>query len=377
MNGRLLFPLLLSLDVAAATNSVPPEMALVPLPLHAPEPPNNPGTPSKVALGRLLFFDPILSATGDVACATCHNPAYGWADGRTVPIGVGGEGLGPARLLRGASDLRVLERHVPALMNVGFNGLVAGAALDPDRSPLFWDSRVEGLEAQVAYPLRAREEMRGDACAERDAIGGAVRRIGNIPEYREHFATAFNEAADTAVTETHLTQAIAAFERSLVAPNSAYDRFLRGDTQALNPIQQRGLREFQDAGCAHCHGGPMLSDFKLHVLGVPDPTPGGRRAFRTPTLRQLGETAPYMHHGRFRTLDEVLQFYEELMEAAGESLDGGDTSLQPPLDPLLRHLRLRPDSATDLRAFLEALQDDHFDRTVPRTVPSRLPVGGR
>lgn len=353
------------------TPPFPPEMRLEPLPEKAPEPPENPSTPEKIALGRLLFFDPVLSATQNVACATCHHPTHGWADGRATPIGVGGNGLGPARLLDTAHGFAPLKRNTPTLLNVAFNGVVAGTKSDPDNAPMFWDARVQGLEAQVLVPLRSHEEMRGDACTWAEAPAQAVQRIKGVQAYVERFRTAF--PTDPVVTEAHLTQAIATFERSLLTPDTPYDRFLRGDSSALNPEQRLGLRVFQDAGCIQCHGGPMLSDFKLHFLGVSDETSSERRTFRTPSLRNLKFTAPYMHDGSQRTLEEVLKFYEELMDAVSES--AGQTSpIAPPLDPLLGKLNLKAEDFPALEAFLQALNADHYDQSTPETVPSGLPV---
>ncbi len=274
------------------TQVIPPGMRLEALPLVAPEPKNNSATAAKLALGRLLFFDPILSSTKDVSCAMCHHPRFGWADGRATPIGVGGDGVGPGRTFRGPSTLPSLARNVPTILNVGFNGLVAGAAPDPVAAPMFWDSRVRSLEQQVFTPLASPGEMLGDGCTENEAVAQAVLRVRAIGEYRERFQPVFGQTAGEAVTPEHLAQAIAAFERSLVTPRSAFDRFLQGDPSALNAGQQQGLRIFQDAGCIQCHGGPMFSDFKLHFIGVSDSTPAGRREFRTPTLRNLRHTAP-------------------------------------------------------------------------------------
>ncbi|NOY00669.1 MAG: cytochrome-c peroxidase, partial [Verrucomicrobia bacterium] len=130
----------------------PPEMKLEALPLRALDPSDNPSTPAKVDLGRLLFFDPILSATKTVACATCHHPNYGWADGRATPLGVGGRGLGPKRLPVKTEGIEVLVRNTPGLLNVAFNGLVSGQVYDPDKAPMFLDARESGLEAQVFHP---------------------------------------------------------------------------------------------------------------------------------------------------------------------------------------------------------------------------------
>jgi cytochrome c peroxidase len=316
---------LLTHATASAGQAISPEMRLEALPEHAPDPEDNPITPAKVALGRLLFFDPILSATKDVACATCHHARFGWGDGRATPIGANGSGLGPERKFLVATPLAPLPRNAPTLLNVGFNGLVAGARPQAVAAPMFWDARVTGLEKQILAPLQSREEMRGDVCAEAEAIEQAITRVREIAEYRELFSQTFHEPQSVAVTIAHLTQAIAAFERSLVMTRTPFDRFLRGDKSALNTEQQRGLQAFQDAGCIQCHGGPMFSDFKLHFIGVPDDTLDGRREFRTPTLRHLKHTAPYMHNGSQRTLRDVLVFYEALSDAVSETLDGGDT----------------------------------------------------
>ncbi len=358
------------------TNVLPPGMELAALPLAAPDPVDNPITPAKIALGRLLFFDPVLSATKDVACATCHHPAFGWADGRSTPIGVDGAGPGPARVFRTTSNRPLLTRNTPSIVNAAFNGLLSGTALDPAKSPMFWDARVAGLETQAFVPLRSHEEMRGDVCAEADAVARAVGAVGSIAEYRERFAVAFGRPAAGAVTAETLAKAIAAFERSLVAPHTPFDRFQRGETAALDVEAQRGLKVFRDAGCILCHGGPMFSDFKLHFIGVIDATAGGGGAVRTPTLRHLPRTAPYMHDGSLRSLGDVFNFYEQLGDRVSETLDGGDKSAPIPLDPLLQQIDLAPENFPALEAFLRALNDDGYDRTVPTQVPSGLPVAG-
>lgn len=354
--------------------AIPPEMRLEALPARVPDPRDNPSTPAKVVLGRVLFFDPILSATKEVACATCHHPRFGWGDGRATPIGVGGRGLGPARTFLAANPFAPIPRNAPTLLNVGFNGLTAGAKPDPAAAPMFWDARVAGLERQVIEPLRSREEMRGDGCSEADAVEQAVHRVRAIAEYRDLFGKAFGTARGEPVTAGHLTQAIAAFERSLVNADTPFDRFQRGDKSALNTEQQRGLVVFQNTGCIQCHGGPMFSDFKLHFIGVADSTLDGRREFRTPTLRNLRHTAPYMHNGSQRTLRDVLVFYEALSDAVSETLDGGDTATQPRLDALLKHLNLNADGFSVLESFLDSLNDDRYDQAVPARVPSGLPV---
>lgn len=352
----------------------PPEMRLEPLPGDAPSPADNPPSKAKAALGRLLFFDPVLSATQDVSCATCHNPRFGWTDGRTGPIGVGGTGLGPERLFHSPTGFPPLLRNAPSILNTGFNGLVAGAKINPTAAPMFWDSRVQSLERQVLFPLTSREEMRGTSVSEAEAIPALVARVRNIPEYRRMFGEAFAETPGGAVTISHLAQAISAFERTLITPNSPFDRYLRGEPSAISDEQRRGLEVFQQAGCIQCHGGPMFSDFKLHFIGVSDSTSDGRREFRTPTLRNLRSTAPYMHNGSLRTIGDVSVFYEALSDTVSETLDGGDESTQPRLDPLLKRLNLRVEDFPSLEAFLDTLNDDTYDRSAPPTVPSGLQV---
>jgi cytochrome c peroxidase len=266
-----------------------------------------------------------------------------------------------------------LLRSAPSLINVGFNGLVAGAKPDPAAAPMFWDARVRGLENQVFVPMKAREEMRGDACPEREAVARAVERVEAIPEYRKLFGDAFAMREEHAVSPANLARALAAFERTVTANHAPIDRFLSGDKSALNEEQQRGLAVFEKAGCIQCHGGPMFSDYKLHFIGSPQATADDRREFRTPTLRNLRATAPYMHNGSLRTLRDVMVFYEALSDEVSETLDGGGIS-EPPLDPLLKHLNLIADEFPALEAFLEALNDDGYDRGIPERVPSRLPV---
>lgn len=368
----LAFGLLAMVGVARAADTLPVEMKLEALPQNAPAPTDNAMTGPKVALGRLLFFDPILSATQKVACATCHHPSLGWADGRATPIGIGGAGLGPSRVRRDVVAMAALLRNAPSLLNVGFNGLVAGHPLDPRAAPMFWDGREQGLEAQVLHPIGAGAEMRGDTMATA-SMAEAVARVATVPEYRRLFA----EAGERAVTVDGLTRSIASFERSLVAANSPFDRFMRGETSALDAAQQRGMKVFERAGCIQCHGGPMFSDFKRHSIGVNVTAGEATNEFRTPTLRNLKQTGPYMHDGSQRSLLDVLNFYDQLSDEVSETLDGGDAARQPPLDPLLKHLQLTPEDFPGLMAFLEALNDDHYDRSVPDQVPSGLTVGGQ
>jgi len=361
---RLLAMLLLAVLCHGAEEALP-DQRVGALPPSAALPGD---TPEKVALGRLLFFDSILSATRQVACATCHHPQHGWADGRATSLGIHGIGIGPKRRLADGASFLPMHRNAPTVLNAAFNGLVLDKPHHPAHAPMFWDNRVASLEAQVFGPIRAREEMRGESLAEADAVPEMVRRLQAIPEYARRF--------EGEITAEKVSQAIAAYERTLITPDTAFDRFTRGDKSAMTETQQRGMEAFQRAGCALCHNGPMFSDFKLHAIGVTDATTS-RREFRTPTLRELRHTAPYMHNGSVRTLEEVMLFYDRLMDHAAETLDGGDDASLPPLDPLLRRLNLLPEDHEAILAFLEALSSDDYDRRVPDKVPSGLPVPGR
>lgn len=349
----------------------PLEMRFEVLPPAPPDPAENVATPAKVALGRLLFFDPVLSESESVSCATCDHPDLGWADGRALPLGGGGHGIGPTRMLTEPARGLRLDRNVPSLLNVGYAGLLAGKELDPSAAPLFWDGRVQGLETQVPVPIQTAEEVKGPDCPESEALPQAVRRVAEISAYRDRFARAFGSKKEEAVTEERLVQALAAFERSLVAANSPFDQYLRGDETALDTLQKEGMQLFQTAGCIQCHGGPMLSDYQLHFLGVGKERARDRRAFRTPTLRNLPESAPFMHDGSLRTLSDVLLFYDELAGEVSETLDGFDGQ-ESDLDPLLSLLALQESDFPALEAFMEALNDPNYDRSIPASVPSGL-----
>ena len=260
-------------------------------------------------------------------------------------------------------------------------------SVDQASAPMLWDNRIRSLEAQALEPLKSREEMRGDAYSEASAVDTVVSRLRANPEYVALFKQAFGP--DTSVDAQRLGQAIAEFERTLVAMNSPFDRFRAGDANALTAQQRRGRQAFDTAGCDGCHRGTMFSDFQLHAEGVrenpklAEPDAGPRRyRFRTPTLRNVALTAPYMHNGMLATLDDVLRFYDNgrsenpnvLTDAGGRR--GGDDGAAR-LDR--RFVRVDDMSETEMRdivAFLESLSDTGFDRTIPARVPSGLPPGG-
>lgn len=320
-----------------------------------------------VELGRLLFWDPVLSGELDVACATCHHPDFGYADGLERSRGVGGRGLGPAR-----SGGPLIDRNAPTVLNTALNGVTEDARSLPSVAPMFWDGRADSLEEQVMGPVHSAAEMRGDVAEDR-IVPVVVGRLEAIQEYRQLFDAAFG---DDGITGERIAAAIAGFERSLVALNSPFDRYLAGDESAMDAEQLRGMREFADSGCADCHSGPMLSDFELHSLGI-----GSRRGdgsiddgagsgeFKTPSLRNVALTAPYMHDGSQRTLRDVLELYDDISGRGGSS-----TAF--PVDRRARDLRIGRNDFNELQAFLEALTSPSFDRTVPATVPSGLQPGG-
>lgn len=333
------------------------------------DPPDNISSPAKVELGRALFWDPILSGARDVSCATCHHPDLGYGDAIATSIGVGGRGLGEAR--RGG--IRV-ARNSMTILNSAFNGIDTQLRYDPADAPMFWDNRTDALENQALGPIHSFAEMRGDAYSETATIDSVVARLSAIAEYRQLFAAAFGEAG---ISGGNIARAIAAFERTIVANNSPFDRYARGDETAMTPDQIRGMETFVDAGCATCHSGPMFSDFRRHTLGVPESpfvdTPddaGGAFDFRTPTLRNLNVTGPFMHNGVFSSLREVMNFYRR-GESRNPNVADNETAEE------FRRLRLGNEATQEIIAFLGALNDDSFDKRIPARVPSGLPVGGR
>lgn len=383
--------LVLSVSMAAGPAAQEPS-PFAALPLRVEDPPDNPSTPGKVALGRLLFWDPILSGGQDIACATCHHPKFGYTDGRDLPIGTGGKGVGPERTFPGANR-PIVKRNSPTILNVAFNGIDATGHVDPSTAPMFWDSRTRSLEAQALGPIDSLEEMRGGQVEGGGAVKAAVARIARVKQYQDLFQRAF--PGPDAVTAVNMARAIAAFERTLVTTDTRFDRYMRGDHSAMTEQEVRGMVAFDNHGCTLCHKGPMLSDYALHVIGVTDNSalgaydPGAeqRFAFRTPALRNLEYTAPYMHSGLIVDLIGVAGFYKTIGGGAGLLLhfpkpiviDGhvvlGSPVGRDALDPLLR--RVNADNQLDeIVAFLGTLNGT-FDRTIPSRVPSGLRPGGR
>lgn len=279
-------------------------------------PADNPVTPAKVALGAQLFADPALAGDGGMSCATCHVPERGFADGLDVARGQGG---------------RRLVRHTPTIFN---------AAYAPN---LFWDGRSTGLEDQALRPITSGGEMARHPAVLIDAVAGQ-------PRYVAAFAAAF---PGTGVSEANVARAIAAYERTIVSGEAPFDRFIAGDAGAISPAAARGFALFTDkARCAACHSGWLLSDGKFHDVGLPDSDFGRGgiinnkafdHAFRTPSLREIGRTAPYMHDGSLKTLDAVVAHYADIrvMRRVGP-----------------QRITLRPAERAALVAFLQTLDSD-------------------
>ena len=382
------------------------------------------GPISKAELGRLLFWDPLLSGQKDVACATCHHPDFAYADGRDLALGTSSVGLGPTRVNVSNGAIPTVKRNTPTVLNVVFNGLdqpggrgggggrgpgrggrgggvgvrplpANADVVDQTRAPMFWDNRARSLEVQALGPITAHDEMRGSVYDETEAVAAVVARLREVPGYVARFREVYG--SDTVIDATQLAGAIAAFQRTLVTRDSPFDRYLAGDPEALTPQQRRGLDAFNRANCAVCHRGPMLSDYRLHALGVKENSKlttsdsgDGRYQFRTPSLRNVALTAPYMHNGTLATLDDVVEFYDrgrsENPQVATGGGRGGRGGPPPPanapgalatVDRDFRGVRnMNAAERQDIVAFLHALTDENFDRVIPASVPSGLKPGG-
>ena len=298
-------------------------------------PADNPFSPAKKELGKLLFFDPRLSGSAQIACASCHNPELGWTDNLTRSFG---------------HDRQTGKRNAMTIQNVAF------------AERLFWDGRAQSLEDQARFPIADPVEMN-------HPVRLAVEDIAAIPGYGPHFAAAFG---DDSVTLARIQMAIATFERSIVSPPSRFDRFVQGNMDALSDQEVLGLHLFRTkAGCINCHHTPYFSDNQFHNDGqtlwgsknedlgrytlTGDPADLG--AFRTPTLREVTHTGPWMHHGHFPTLLDVVQFYNLGNPAPIQRkyLGTPRDSLIPAPSPLLRELGMDEAELEALLAFLATL----------------------
>jgi cytochrome c peroxidase len=302
-----------------------------PLPAYVPTPPTNLGYLQKVDLGRQLYFDTRLSKNNSVSCAFCHNPGTGFADARQFSVGAFGTAGG---------------RQAPTVYNTGFLPLQ------------FWDGRAGSLEEQAVGPIHNPIEMA-------ETHETVVPKIGKVAGYQKQFQLIFGGGPSL----QHIAEAIAAFERTIVSQNSAFDKYMLGNSEAMNGAALRGMALFRGkARCVLCHNGPNFTDNQFHNLGVPQVGPlkedlgrfmvsrqeRDKGAFKTPTLRSIIETAPYMHDGVFKTLEEVVQF----KNAGG----GGNSNLSP----LMKPLDLTTEEQADLLAFLQALTGEPLKIVVPK-----------
>jgi cytochrome c peroxidase len=347
-------PQLLPHEYGAGASSVEPSFSG--LQRHFPpvnEPADNPTTAAKVELGRLLFFDPLLSAGNDLACAACHHPDYGFSDGLATAVGAGGSDIGPQR-----SGGVSLSRNTPSLWNVAY------------AQTFFWDGRESSLEAQALIPMTHADEMGSVDTA------GLITRLRAIPEYVNLFDTAFSGGSE-AVTVLNVQRALAAFQRTLTSQDAPFDRYAAGDFDALTPAQRRGLVLFRSAAtrCFECHAAPTFTTPTFRVIGVPSDDPGRAAvgngptgAFKVPSLRNVALSAPYMHNGALATLAEVIDFYSE---------GGGRPHGVANMDPFIQGFELTEQEKADLIAFLHALTDESNLPAVPASLPSGLPVVAR
>lgn len=308
-------------------------------------------SPQEIDLGRYLFFDPALSVDQSVSCATCHDPNKGLGDGLATSLGKDGQRL---------------KRAAPSLYNVGY------------LKKLFWDGRATSLEEQMLEPLFSKEEMG-------NSPENLLRTINAIENYRKLFTEAYPERKrDQPIALKEITKALAAFQSSLISLNSKYDQYAHGYDGALNQNEIEGLNIFRSfvARCAECHTPPLFTNQQFAVIGTPEPDglpldPGAeipfndkslRGAFKVPSLRNIAQTAPYMHSGKFKTLRETVQFYTD---GRGHAVPEGEN--------LLIHWHIWEPNLTDyeldrLVDFLKTLTDESFKPKIPELLPSGLHI---
>ena len=315
-------------------------MAWEALPEVAPSPADNPTTEEKVDLGKMLFFDPRFSATGTISCFSCHNVMEGGDDHRSVSIGV---------------HAQIGGRNAPTVWNAAF------------LSSQFWDGRAATLEEQAVGPVTNPIEMG------MDNLDDALDRIRAIPGYKQHFDSAFGPGDN--VTMENAAKAIAAYERTLVTPNSPYDRYVNGDEVALSSQAIRGMETFANIGCTSCHSGAafsgpamplgsgffvkfpayegnsdldkfdlLLDEGRFEVTGAA----ADKNVWRVPTLRNLDYTAPYFHNGAVKSLDEAVIVMAEAQ----------------------LNQQIGADQVADIVSFLESLNGEFPVQTMPRLPPT-------
>jgi cytochrome c peroxidase len=318
-------------DSSATKDTVKVPLGLLPIVWPA----DNPYSPAKSELGRILYFDPRLSADNTVSCATCHSPQYAFTDGAAVSTGIRGQKGG---------------RSAPTVINRAYS------------LAQFWDGRAATLEEQAKGPIANPIEMdhKHDAC---------TSKIQAVAGYRGLFEKAFGTPE---VTMDRMAQAIATFERTVLSGNSAYDRYKAGQKTAMTPSQIRGMKVFFDkAKCDGCHEGINFTSNSYHNIGVgmdkPNPDVGRYEvtkdpkdwgSFKTPTLRDIARSAPYMHDGSEKTLEDVVEFYDK----------GG--KLNKNLDEKMKPLKLTVVEKKDLVEFMKALNGEGWQTiAAPKAFP--------
>jgi cytochrome c peroxidase len=297
-------------------------------PASAPAPADNLPNDARVALGEMLFFDPRLSRKANMSCASCHNPALGWSDGLPTATGF---------------DMQTLARATPTIINAAFNPIQ------------MWDGRKGTLEEQALGPIEAGGEMNMP-------LPDMVTRLKSIHGYAAKFEQAY---PGLGISEVTVARAIASYERTVLSTESPFDRWRKGDAQAVDASVKRGFDLFTGkANCAICHMGYNFTDNGFHNIGVRDsaadvgrfaqkPLKSMRGAFKTPTLRDIALTAPYMRNGAYVTLMEVVEHYDR----------GGDDKTN--LDINMTPLGLSATEKADLVAFMESLTGAPRDVRVP------------
>jgi cytochrome c peroxidase len=287
-------------------------------PASTPFPDDNAWSPAREALGRALFFDPRLSGSGWISCASCHNPGFSWGDGLPRAIGHG---------------MKTLGRRTPTILNLAWG------------QALFWDGRADTLEAQALGPIQAAGEMNLD-------LKTMVGRIGGVESYQPLFAAAYPGEPISAET---VAKAIATFERGVVSPEAPFDRWMAGNEDAISTDAKRGFVLFNTkAACAKCHSGWRFTDDSFHDIGVTGDDAGRgallpqipalQHAFKTPTLRDVDRRGPYMHDGSVASLEAVVDLYDRGGVVARESLSAD-----------MKPLGLTADEKRQLLAFMRTL----------------------
>jgi cytochrome c peroxidase len=299
-------------------------------PQHAPAPADNLPSAARVKLGNALFFDPRLSGSNWISCATCHNPSLGWSDGLATGIG---------------HDMKRLNRATPTILNAAFNPIQ------------MWDGRKATLEDQALGPIQADVEMNQD-------LPELIKKLSAIPGYHPLFEAAYPGEGISGAT---ISKAIASYERTVLSTESPFDRWRKGDEKAVSAPAKRGFKLFTGkAGCSNCHESYNFTDNGFHNIGLKSirgddvgrfaqkPVAAMRGAFKTPTLRDIALTAPYMHNGIYATLEEVVDHYDR----------GGD--VKDNLSGEIKPLALSPQEKAELVEFLKTLTGKPALVAVPR-----------